>query len=668
MKLNQQSMEILEFLLAQESFVNMNVIATELVISDRVVRYNLNKLDVFLEERGLEKTMRHRRKGVMLARKQEVQPVVAMFKQRITPERYRYSQEEIQRFLLLRLLLCDEATPVTYFEQVLFISRTSVLNHLKAIEGELFLNDLELIHKPRIGFYLEGSIVLKCSLFARRFIQTVSVHEFYRFLDSGDCSSKKGELFFNNLFDFDLLERIVMEIEEIEDGIDRAMDDQLYLMLLVAFVKQHAQKEDWSYADFRKGNSVDMLDNTMEIILNTVRQYRVGEQDEAQITSFVVALCERVGRQYRMDFMDGDRAFFRQLRAHILWMVRRIESGVMIENPIFHAFIRDNRAVFQVVRECCESLGKQINPQEISFLAIYFASEMERRKHLLMEKPKLLVVCPEGVAVSNMLAMQLKQYFELEEIETVSLRKMTPDLIRKFDFVVSTIDLPELDSSRVLRVNGYLQEDDLELLQDHLQMRLKKTEQEAVGKFSQILDIVSRNAEITNFSKLEFELLEALISDGWERPRVPQIVFRKDMVVRVRRANTWQQAIEIGAKRLEEVGVTTADFRRKVIANIKCYGPYMVVAPGVVLAHAGPEDGILQDGLGVTVIEEGILFFDRFDEPVRVIFTLALRTKEAPILVEQLMKLIVNQDKMAKFKAGHSTDDVYHDVLSAIYE
>lgn len=63
---------------------------------------------------------------------------MSKFKQQITPKKYRYSQEEVQQFLLLKLLLSEDVLPVTYFEEVLFISRSSVLNHLRAIEGELF--------------------------------------------------------------------------------------------------------------------------------------------------------------------------------------------------------------------------------------------------------------------------------------------------------------------------------------------------------------------------------------------------------------------------------------------------------------------------------------------------------------------------------------------------
>ncbi|NVS32296.1 PTS sugar transporter subunit IIA, partial [Listeria monocytogenes] len=55
-------------------------------------------------------------------------------------------------------------------------------------------------------------------------------------------------------------------------------------------------------------------------------------------------------------------------------------------------------------------------------------------------------------------------------------------------------------------------------------------------------------------------------------------------------------------------------------------------------------------------------------EPVHVIFTLALKTKEAHLIVEQLMKLALNEEKMQKIKMASSKRDIYHYVKSAIFE
>ncbi|MBC1481277.1 BglG family transcription antiterminator [Listeria seeligeri] len=672
MKLNQQCIQILDFLMEQEDFKNIGYISSELGHSERSVRYSLEKIDVFLGEQNLPALIRHTRKGVLLPEKNIVSPVVNKFKQRITPKKYRYSQEEVQQFLLLKLLLSEEVLPVTYFEEVLFISRSSVLNHLRAIEGELFLNNLDLSHQPRHGFLVTGNLITKSSLFARSFLRFINIREFYQFLDSENSLSKKGELFFYNLFEMEVLQEVNLEARSVEENANRAMDGQLYLTLIAVLLKQHEEKPEFRFeASFAV---VDELDKALETIIGSLKQYHHGQEDEVVIDAFVKGICEKMGEIYQVDFVNGETDFFAQIKAHIKLMIRRVRAGVIIENPIFNEFMRDNREIFMRVKESLEALKTllpiSVSSQEISFLAIYFASEVQRNLQTEEMKPNLLIICPEGVAVSKMIATQLEKMFEFESIQTIGLRKFKQEMMTKFDFVISTVDLPDMHDSKVLRIHSYLQKEDLELLQKHLRMKLVKDDKQIINKFSKILTIIGENTQINNLSKLEFDLLEALISDEGESPKkdIPPFYFTEETIMLEKSCPTWRRAIKVGTKCLEDLSIVEPSYHEKIIENLKTYGPYMVIAPGVAIAHAGANDGVLMDGLGVTVIEDGILFYDRYEEPVHVIFTLALNTKEAHSIVEQLMKLALNEEKMNKIKLASSKRDIYHYVKSAIFE
>ncbi|MBC1727765.1 BglG family transcription antiterminator [Listeria seeligeri] len=672
MKLNQQCIQILDFLMEQEDFKNIGYISSELGHSERSVRYSLEKIDVFLGEQNLPALIRHTRKGVLLPEKNIVSPVVNKFKQRITPKKYRYSQEEVQQFLLLKLLLSEEVLPVTYFEEVLFISRSSVLNHLRAIEGELFLNNLDLSHQPRHGFLVTGNLITKSSLFARSFLRFINIREFYQFLDSENSLSKKGELFFYNLFEMEVLQEVNLEARSVEENANRAMDEQLYLTLIAVLLKQHEAKPEFRFeASFAV---VDELDKALETIIGSLKQYHHGQEDDVVIDAFVKGICEKMGEIYQVDFVNGETDFFAQIKAHIKLMIRRVCAGVIIENPIFNEFMRDNREIFMRVKESLEALKTllpiSVSSQEISFLAIYFASEVQRNLQTEEMKPNLLIICPEGVAVSKMIATQLEKMFEFESIQTIGLRKFKQEMMTKFDFVISTVDLPDMHDSKVLRIHSYLQKEDLELLQKHLRMKLVKDDKQIINKFSKILAIIGENTQINNLSKLEFDLLEALISDEGESPKkdIPPFYFTEETIMLEKSCPTWRRAIKVGTKCLEDLSIVEPSYHEKIIENLKTYGPYIVIAPGVAIAHAGANDGVLMDGLGVTVIEDGILFYDRYEEPVHVIFTLALNTKEAHSIVEQLMKLALNEEKMNKIKLASSKRDIYHYVKSAIFE
>ncbi|EFS03837.1 PTS system IIA component domain-containing protein, partial [Listeria seeligeri FSL S4-171] len=473
-------------------------------------------------------------------------------------------------------------------------------------------------------------------------------------------------------FEMEVLQEVNLEAHSVEENASRAMDEQLYLTLIAVLLKQHEAKPEFRFeASF---GVVDELDKALETIIGSLKQYQHGQEDEAVIDAFVKGICEKMGEIYQVDFVNGETDFFAQIKAHIKLMIRRVRAGVIIENPIFNEFMRDNREIFMRVKESLEALKTllpiSVSSQEISFLAIYFASEVQRNLQTEEMKPNLLIICPEGVAVSKMIAIQIEKMFEFESIQTIGLRKFKQEMMTKFDFVISTVDLPDMHDSKVLRIHSYLQKEDLELLQKHLRMKLVKDDKQIINKFSKILAIIGENTQINNLSKLEFDLLEALISDDGESPKknIPPFYFTEETIMLEKSCPTWRQAIKVGTKCLEDLSIIEPSYHEKIIENLKTYGPYMVIAPGVAIAHAGANDGVLMDGLGVTVIEDGILFYDRYEEPVHVIFTLALNTKEAHSIVEQLMKLALNEEKMNKIKLASSKRDIYHYVKSAIFE
>lgn len=85
---------------------------------------------------------------------------------------------------------------------------------------------------------------------------------------------------------------------------------------------------------------------------------------------------------------------------------------------------------------------------------------------------------------------------------------------------------------------------------------------------------------------------------------------------------------------MEYLEVIELSYYEKIIYNLKVYGLYMVVVLGVVIVYVGVSDGVLMDGIGVMIIEDGIMFFDRYEELVYVIFILVLKIKEVYLIVE----------------------------------
>jgi mannitol/fructose-specific phosphotransferase system IIA component (Ntr-type) len=70
---------------------------------------------------------------------------------------------------------------------------------------------------------------------------------------------------------------------------------------------------------------------------------------------------------------------------------------------------------------------------------------------------------------------------------------------------------------------------------------------------------------------------------------------------------------------------------------LKEMGPYAVIAPGIVLLHARPEDGVLQACLGLITLATPVSFGHSENDPVDLVFALGAVDKQAH--VESLKQL-----------------------------
>lgn len=672
MKLNQRCIEIIDVLLMQDGFMNIGKIAQQVDTNERNVRYSLSKIDNFLKENQLEPLTRHSRKGIFLVEKNRIRPILATFKQRMTPKKYQYSQEEIRNFLKLKMLISDEPIPTLYFEEVLFISRTSVLNHLKAIEGDIFLENLNLSHRKRKGHYIAGEVLTKCIVFAKTLIQSINIREFYIFVEDDRIVSKRGELLFYNLFEYENLQKAIEISHDMETHLKRGLDDQTYLTLITLLFKIVTEENGNFKSTFRTLSQVQSKYNgSLTTLLNSVKQLDSHKQTE-EIELFTKELCKKMGEVYQVDFIKGNQKFLEQMKRHVTFMVKRLQENVMIENPIFNQFMKTDREIFLVTSQLCKELESlirvKVTKQEVSFLAIYFLSELQRYETKQKKRPAVLVVCVEGIAVASMISAQIKRMFEFDRIETTPLRLLNKEMMEKFDYVLSTVDIPDIQSEKILRINSYMHMDDIELLQKHLQMKLFMQPIRPINKFSKIIQIMMENGHIVNLSKLESDLLEVLTNDSYESREevLPDFIFSSETIVYGEKANNWRQAIKLGTNNLLRMNCIESRYFENIIKSIRKYGPYMTVAPGVVLAHAGPEDGVLKDSLGVTVLEKGVSFYDRYNIPVKVIFTMAFRSKETHLIVERLAQLALNSDKVRLLTEATTKEEIYQLIKATI--
>ncbi|WP_203433897.1 PTS sugar transporter subunit IIA [Jiangella asiatica] len=91
-----------------------------------------------------------------------------------------------------------------------------------------------------------------------------------------------------------------------------------------------------------------------------------------------------------------------------------------------------------------------------------------------------------------------------------------------------------------------------------------------------------------------------------------------DAVVGVQ-ATDWRGAVHAACAPLVTAGALEARYPDRCVAIAEEHGPYMVLAPGLALAHARPEDGAVQLCLSAAVLSRPVEFGHDQNDPVDLV-------------------------------------------------
>ena len=88
-------------------------------------------------------------------------------------------------------------------------------------------------------------------------------------------------------------------------------------------------------------------------------------------------------------------------------------------------------------------------------------------------------------------------------------------------------------------------------------------------------------------------------------------------------AGSWEEAVRYAGRLLEEAGTIKSAYTNAMVTLVKELGPYIVVMPGVALAHARPAGNVWKNSIAVITLEEGVNFGNESNDPVFVVFAVA---------------------------------------------
>jgi ascorbate PTS system EIIA or EIIAB component len=102
-------------------------------------------------------------------------------------------------------------------------------------------------------------------------------------------------------------------------------------------------------------------------------------------------------------------------------------------------------------------------------------------------------------------------------------------------------------------------------------------------------------------------------------------------------AGSWQEAIRASCQLLLAGGAVEERYVERCVEIVHEQGPYIVVAPGIALAHARPEDGACALGLAVITLVAPVEFGHPENDPVDVVFAFSSPDREGHVALLGLL-------------------------------
>ncbi len=122
----------------------------------------------------------------------------------------------------------------------------------------------------------------------------------------------------------------------------------------------------------------------------------------------------------------------------------------------------------------------------------------------------------------------------------------------------------------------------------------------------------------------------------------------------VENLSSWEEAVRLGAKPLLEKRIIEERYVGAMIENIKNLGMYIILSDGVAMPHARPEAGVIDTGLSLLVIKEGVVF-DPEEPKIKLVFVLAAKDNSSHIDIIKNLSDIIDDEELIEEIANKET-------------
>lgn len=349
----------------------------------------------------------------------------------------------------------------------------------------------------------------------------------------------------------------------------------------------------------------------------------------------------------------------------------RIKYHIPVNNVLYDKIKSNYEVLHNFVRQSITPLenlfGTQIADEEIAYITLFIGGHLVGNETNNMEEKmvKAVILCPNGVSMSKLLAQSLRATFPEFMFYPPSSVRDYPGFLLPHDLVFSTV--PIESNKKVYVISDILNKND--------QIKLRQTVLQDVFKVDftgvaakDILQVVKQYAQVSDEHKLITALNGLLVDQSLPHTvqtetdvnQVNLIDCLNPHVIAVRNGGSWSEVLEQAVDMLMTQGIVDKVYRNAVMREYHDKPSYVMLKQNIVLPHLDPDLFMQKLGVSLVVIRKGIEYATR---RIHVVALLATPDKVSHLNVLYDINRLAQDDDFIKRLAQLNN---HQEVLQAI--
>jgi transcriptional antiterminator len=491
--LDSRQASIARVLLDGTRAASVDELASELHLTDRMVRYNLPSIERYLASHGLH-LVKRRGVGVWVEGDVSARRAVQAELDASPGPAVLDSDDRQSRVLLALLEAAPDPLRSESLEERLGVSRPTVRRDVRVAETWLEQHRLHLRRLPGVGLVVRGSEVDVRAAILALVLERVPAEVLDTTVEPGKVgrseNAEHGLVDYVAQLDLPAFRSILAaELPDADAGDPTVLTATISLAILTRRVRadhparlvrgrlrsllDHPVSEEARRIGAAIGERIGFALPAAEIaaitesLLGFVELTDPGATPQAAIIALVDRLVAAAAARLHPSLAD-DELLRANLIEHIRRLHVRLRYGLPVSNPLQQEVRKRYPDVYEVAAEILRGVGPldgvAVPVEEVGFLTMYLAGSLERLR--LRPKIRITVVCPAGMATVWILVSRLLAEFpqvEVTQVVSKTAFERDPGSVAT-DLIVSTVPLDPSPVVPSLVVNPLLHDGDVRRL------------------------------------------------------------------------------------------------------------------------------------------------------------------------------------------------------------